>query len=183
MEDKKLILKLSNNINEQIYILDYMKALVVYYSRTGNTREVATRIADELGCDIEEIHDTQKRTGILGFIKSGYQAARGKDTVLEPYEKDPYSYDLVIAGTPVWAGKPSVPISTYLKENRSKIKRVAFFCTYGGSGAEGTFRTMKEILGMEPIETVAITEKEIKEDKCDCKIEPFVRDVEEAFRE
>ncbi|AAB86264.1 unknown [Methanothermobacter thermautotrophicus str. Delta H] len=59
---------------------------------------------------------------------------------------------------------------------------MAFFCTYGGSGAEGTFRTMKEILGMEPIETVAITEREIKEDTCDCKIEPFVRDVEEPFR-
>lgn len=159
-----------------------MKALVVYYSRTGRTREVASQIAGELNCDIEEIRDTQKRTGIIGFLKSGYQAARGKDTVLEPYERDPSDYDLVIVGTPVWAGNPSVPMGTYLRENASKIKNAAFFCTYGGSGAEGTFRRMSEIIGKEPIQTVAITEREIKENTCDCKIEPFVRDVEAPFR-
>ncbi len=154
-----------------------MKTLLVYYSRTGNTRDVASKIAGEMECDVEEIRDTQKRSGIIGTLKSVYQALRETDTVLEPYSRDPADYDLVIIGTPVWAGKPSVPVSTYLKENRSKIKKAAFFCTYGGTGEEGTFRRMAEILESEPLQTMAITEKEMKEGTCDCKIEPFVREL------
>jgi flavodoxin len=43
-----------------------MKTLVVYYSRTGTTRKVAEAIAGILRCDIEEVVDTKKRSGILG---------------------------------------------------------------------------------------------------------------------
>lgn len=154
-----------------------MKALVVYYSRTNNTRDIAQDIAQKMSCDIEEIHDTQKRSGIIGWLKSGYQANKGKLTKLEPIEKDPADYDLVIIGTPIWAGFPSVPIRTYLVENKDKFKKVAFFCTYGSSGFPKATKTMSEICGMEPVETLGITVKEIKNRNCDCKIDPFVRDV------
>ena len=48
-----------------------MKTIVVYYSRTGNTRKVAEELADTLKCDIEQIIDTQKRSDVLGFLRSG----------------------------------------------------------------------------------------------------------------
>ncbi|MEJ2126263.1 MAG: flavodoxin family protein [Candidatus Bathyarchaeota archaeon] len=34
-----------------------MKALVVYYSKTGNTKYVAEKIAENLGAEISEITD------------------------------------------------------------------------------------------------------------------------------
>jgi len=154
-----------------------MKALVVYYSRSGNTRDVAQSIAQEMSCDLEEIHDTQKRSGIIGWIKSGYQANRGKLTTLKPLEKDPSEYDLVIIGTPIWAGYPSVPVKTYLIENKDKFKNVAFFATYGGSGFPKTVKTMTEIVGKDPVQTLGIKVDEIKNKTCDCKIDPFVRDL------
>lgn len=154
-----------------------MKALVVYYSRSGNTREVAQSIAQEIPGDIEEIHDTQKRSGIIGWIKSGYQANRGKLTTLKPLEKDPSEYDLVIIGTPIWAGYPSVPVKTYLIENKDKFKNVAFFATYNGAGFPKAVKTMTKIVGKDPVETLAIKSDEIKNKTCDCKIDPFVRDL------
>lgn len=154
-----------------------MKALVVYYSRSGNTREVAQSIAQEMQCDIEEIQDTQNRSGIIGWLKSGYQANRGKLTTIKPLEKDPSDYDLVIVGTPIWAGFPAVPVKTYLLENKDKFKDVAFFATYGGSGFPKTVRTMVEASGKEPIQKLGIKADEIKNKTCDCKIDPFVRDL------
>lgn len=154
-----------------------MKALVVYYSRSGNTREVAQIIAQEIPCDIEEIHDTQNRSGILGWIKSGYQVNRGKLTTLKPMEKDPSEYELVIIGTPIWAGYPSVPVKTYLIENKDKIKNVAFFATYTSSGFSKAVKNMREILGKDPVQTLGIKVDEIKNKTCDCKIDPFVRDL------
>jgi flavodoxin len=45
-----------------------MKSLVVYYSRSGNTRFVAEQISEEIGADIEEIIDIKKRKGLLGLF-------------------------------------------------------------------------------------------------------------------
>ena len=47
-----------------------MKILVVFYSRSGNTRRVAEEIIDALDCDIEELFDTQNLSGALGYLRS-----------------------------------------------------------------------------------------------------------------
>lgn len=156
-----------------------MEILVVYYSRSGNTQKIGEKIASKLGCDMEEIEDTQDRSGIIGFLRSAYQAIRGKGTILKPYNKNPQDYDLVIIGTPIWAGRPSVPISTYLKENKEKFKDVAFFCTYRGTGFEDTIEAMKKITGKEPIATLPVTDSEIRKGAYDHKIKSFIKDVKE----
>ncbi|HHW16724.1 MAG TPA: flavodoxin [Methanothermobacter sp.] len=157
-----------------------MKILVIYYSRSGDTQKIGEKIASELGCDIEKIEDTQDRSGIIGFLRSAYQAIRGKDTTLKPYNKNPQDYDLVIIGTPIWASRPSIPISTYLKENKGKFKDVAFFCTYRGTGLKDTIEAMKEITGKEPTATLDVTDSEIKKGAYDHKIESFIKNVKKG---
>ncbi|MEI6774938.1 MAG: hypothetical protein WCL18_09565 [bacterium] len=41
------------------------KILVLYYSRTGITKKLATFIGDVLDADIEEIVDTKNRSGVM----------------------------------------------------------------------------------------------------------------------
>ena len=60
-----------------------MKVLVVYYSRTGNTRFVAEAVAQSLKADIEEIRDRKNRMGIFGFLRCGYEAIFKKLTDIE----------------------------------------------------------------------------------------------------
>ena len=71
-----------------------MKALVIYYSRTGRTKKVAETILNNLSCDIEEIVDIKKRTGPLGFFHSGRQVIKKKLSVIKNTEKEPSEYDL-----------------------------------------------------------------------------------------
>lgn len=47
-----------------------MQTLVVYYSRTGNTRQIAREISDSLECDMEEIIATKKRSGMMGYLNA-----------------------------------------------------------------------------------------------------------------
>jgi flavodoxin len=109
-----------------------LKTLVVYYSRTGNARFVAETIAAEVGADIEEVIDLKKRSGAFGFLSGGSDARRGKETKIAPTTKSPAGYDLIIVGTPVWAGRPSPAIRTYLKKNDLSGKKVAVFFAQGG---------------------------------------------------
>ena len=108
-----------------------MKALVVYYSRTGNTRLVAETIAEGLNADIEEIEDKKDRTGAFGYLRSGYEAIFKKLTEIQPNNKKTEEYDLVIVGSPVWVGRLSSPARTYMTLHGHKIKNTTFFITCG----------------------------------------------------
>ena len=128
-----------------------MKSLVVYYTRTGNARFVAETIAAEIGADVEEVIDLKKRTGALGYLSGGSDARRGKETEISPTKKSPAEYDLVIVGTPVWAGRPAPAILTYLKKHDFADKKVAVFFTQGGKKPQAINETKALITNSECI--------------------------------
>lgn len=147
-----------------------MKTLVVYYSKTGHTRKIGNKIAKILKADVEEVVDKTDRSGIMGWIFGGRDAMRAMDTEIS-FKKDPSKYDVAIIGTPVWAWTVTPAIRRYLKEN--KIKKVAFFCTYGGAPSK-TFSEM-ESLSKKPIAVLGIKDKEI--DLHDAEIKEFCRRI------
>jgi flavodoxin len=155
-----------------------MKILVVYYSRTGNTRKVAEEIQNNLDCDIEEIIDTKNRSGLLNYITSGFQASRKKLTTLDNIKNDPAIYDLLIIGTPVWASNVSTPIRTYINQNQAKFNNVAFFCTAGGSRFDGTFSEMTELSGTSPLARIGLKANEIKDESYKTKIAEFIKKIQ-----
>lgn len=152
-----------------------MKTLIVFYSRSGNTRKVAQAIAAKLGADLEEIIDPKDRSGALGWMAAGKDATFKSATPIKPVEKDPGLYDRVIVGTPVWAFTMASPVRTYLTQHGKGIKQAAFFCTLGGSGDKRTFEDMQGLCGKEPLATAAILEKDIKKDSFGPAIETFVQ--------
>ena len=108
-----------------------MKALVTFYSRDGHTKRAAEIIAKALNADIDEIKDKKPRKGIIGFLRAGYDATRGKTTEIN-FSKNPADYDIVIIGSPVWNGRVTPAVRTYLLKNRDGIKKAAFFATCAG---------------------------------------------------
>lgn len=108
-----------------------MRILVVYYSKTGTTRKVAEKIASTVGAQQEEITEIQGREGTLGRIRSVYQAIFNQFTRIGDLTENPADYDLIIVGSPIWAGRPSTPVTTFLKKYQSSIRRLAVFITHG----------------------------------------------------
>ncbi|MCW8801900.1 MAG: NAD(P)H-dependent oxidoreductase [Candidatus Bathyarchaeota archaeon] len=135
-----------------------MKTLVTYYSKTGNTKYVAQKIADQLNAEMSEIRDKKNRKGKLNFVKSGYESIREKLTEIEVTKKID-EYDFVIVGSPVWAGKIPPAIRTFLVKNDFGTKKIAFFVTVGGDKPEKALNAMKEIISPQnPVSELAITE-------------------------
>ena len=154
--------------------------LTVFYSRTGTTRKVAESISKAISCDLEEIVDTKNRAGPFGYITAGRDAANGKLTVIREARLDPSAYEIVVIGTPVWAGTMSTPVRTYISQNRDRFKRVALFCTCGGTDADETLEAMKELCGKPTVASVAIREKETKGEEYLQKITEFVNAMKSA---
>ena len=157
-----------------------MKPLVVFYSRTGRTRKVGEAIATTLDCDSEELVDTRKRSGPIGFIRSGREAQSKQLTVLQPVKRDSSLYDIVILGTPIWAGTMSSAMRTYIAENKSKFNRVAFFCTQGGTEYKRVFDEMEALCDKQPVGTIAIRQNEVKKGEFQEKVRQFADSVREA---
>jgi flavodoxin len=157
-----------------------MNPLVVFYSRTGTTKKVGEAIATALNCDSEELVDTRKRSGPVGFMRSGREVRSKQLTVLQPVKHDPSLYDIVILGTPIWGGTISTPIRTYITENKSKFTRVAFFCTQAGTENKSAFDEMEALSGKQPVGTLAIQQNEVKKGDVQEKVRQFADRVREA---
>jgi len=156
-----------------------MKTLVVYYSRTGTTKKVGEEIAKKLKADAEELFDTANRSGIWGWLTAGRDGMKRRLTKIRRPEKNPGEYDLVIIGTPIWAGNISAPTRTYLSAFKGKFQKVAFFCTMGGRGDEKAFSEMSEIIDIEPVNTLAFASKELVDENHAEKMEKFISSVRE----
>ncbi|MBT3406781.1 hypothetical protein HN419_06505 [Candidatus Woesearchaeota archaeon] len=157
-----------------------MKTLVVYYSRTKITEKVAQTISENINCDIEEIIDLKDRSGAIGYLKAGKDAMKKVETDISISDKDPSRYDCVIIGTPVWAFTMAPAIRTYINQNKDRFKKVAFFCTEGGSGHEKTFKDMEELTKKKPITTLFLLTKEVSKEQHINKTQEFVEKIKES---
>lgn len=151
-----------------------MKTLVVYYSRTGSTKTVASSLAERLGADLEEIVDKTHRKGPVGWLRSAKDGATGKLTVIGGIRYNPSDYDMVIIGTPVWAGRLSPAVRTYLTGRVDSPPRVAFFLTASGEDVGPALLDMRQTAGAEPVAELTLTTKEIRNGAMGAKVEEFM---------
>ena len=107
--------------------------LCVYYSRTGRTKRVMEEIGDALDAEVIRIKDPVRRQGWIGWLRCGLDAMRSDTIPVEGFE--PHmpleSYRLVIVGTPVWAGRCSSVVRSFLKTYGASMRRTAYVVTRG----------------------------------------------------
>jgi flavodoxin len=151
-----------------------MKTLVVYYSLSGNTQKVAEAIANRFEADVIRLEDRRSRTGLFGMLRTIYQTLFSRPGKIRNPRIDPYEYDLLILGSPIWLMKLIPPIRSYILKEKDRFNKVAFFCTEGSSGGSKVFKTMGILCDKQPIATLEMTEKDIKSDQCNQKIDTFI---------
>jgi flavodoxin len=112
------------------------KALVGYFSRTGNTRVIANQIRRALGADLFEIQSAEPYPEDYEATVS--QAQRERDTGHEPPLKatvpniDPY--DVIFLGFPIWGMTTPPVIRSFLSNHDVSGKALVPFVTHGGYG-------------------------------------------------
>jgi flavodoxin len=152
-----------------------MKRLVVYYSRTGHTEQVAMEIAARWQADLDRIRDDGvDRNGLWGYLCSGWQAFSGATPAIRRATRNPAHYDLVVIGTPVWNWSLAAPVRTYARRHAGQFKQVAFFCTEGGSGDRRVFDELQRLCGRPPLATIVVKERELAAPKHARRLKRFL---------
>lgn len=156
-----------------------MKTLMIYYSRTGITRKIAQALAQRLKADIEEIVDLKDRKGPWEYLKAGRDAMKRIPAEIAVTKNNPDYYDLVIIGTPVWAGNMACAVRTYIGKNKDKFKKIALFCTMGGSGEQNTFKEMESLSEKTAVARLTVRTRDAGKPETDARLDEFVKKVQQ----
>jgi len=123
------------------------KILIVYLSRTKNTKAIAEMIQEQAGGDLVELE-------LVNPYPENYQAivaqvARENETGFLPSLKtkiaDIAQYDIVFVGFPTWGMQLPPPMKSFLNEYDLSGKTVIPFNTNAGYGVGSSFDTVKKL--------------------------------------
>jgi len=154
-----------------------MKTLVIYYTRTNFTKKIAEELSVKLQTTIEEVIDLKNRRGALGFVIAGKDAVQKNLTEIKLPDLNFADYDLVLVGTPVWAGTMAPAIRTILTDKKSELKKVACFATQGGQNLQKVFSEVEKLIDKKLVASEFFVDKEIVQKIYTDKMEKFVEQL------
>ncbi len=134
------------------------KTLIVYYSYTGNCKEIATTLSSMLNADITEVTPAEKGlkyeadnytlgTQLLNNIKSAPDDVNSYPDI-DPVTADLSLYGNIIVVTPLWWSQMSAIMQSYLFRNSDtfKDKKTALIVSSHSSGISGVETDTKRLL-------------------------------------
>jgi flavodoxin len=123
------------------------KVLIVYLSRTENTRAIAEIIHKNVGGELAELELEKPYPENYKAIVD--QVAKENETGFLPPLKTKIDgiekYDAVFVGFPTWGMQLPPPIKSFLRQYDLSGKTVVPFNTNAGYGVGSSFRTVKEL--------------------------------------
>ena len=129
--------------------------LVVYYSATGNTEQVAQYIADSTGGDLFELEPVDPYTSDdLNWTDDNSRVSQEhadeslRDVELVADTVDNWDqYDTVFIGYPIWWGIAAWPVDGFVEANDFSGKTVIPFCTSSSSGLGESGQLLADMAG------------------------------------
>ena len=129
--------------------------LVVYYSATGNTAQMAQYIADSTGGDLFEIQPVEPYTDDdLNWTDDNSRVSQEhadeslRDVELVADTVDNWDqYDTVFIGYPIWWGIAAWPVDGFVEANDFSGKAVIPFCTSSSSGLGESGQLLADMAG------------------------------------
>ena len=149
------------------------KSLVAYFSASGVTKKVASKLASATGADLFEIvpKELYTKADLNWMDKKSRSSVEMNDRNSRPEiasaVDDMSKYDKVYVGFPVWWYREPSIIDTFMESYDFAGKTVIPFCTSGGSGLGDSAKNMQALAsGVKVIDgkkfSSGVSEEELK---------------------
>jgi flavodoxin len=123
------------------------KVLIVYLSRTNNTKAIADIIHEKVGgklvtLELETPYPADYRTTVQQVV---HENETGYLPPLKTRIEDMDKYDVLFLGFPTWGMQLPPPVKSFLHQYDLRGKTVIPFNTNGGYGTGSTFDTVRDL--------------------------------------
>ncbi len=124
------------------------KVLVLYYSVTNTTKQMAEYIQQKTGADIEAIQTVDAYPTDYNELIKRSSAEREGNVLpeLKPFAHNVADYDVIFFGYPLWFATYAQPLKTVIASGVLNGKTVVPFCTSGSSGIKQSVNDLKNAL-------------------------------------
>ncbi|MCP1103379.1 VIT1/CCC1 family predicted Fe2+/Mn2+ transporter [Aequitasia blattaphilus] len=122
-----------------------MKTLIIFYSYTGKTRELAQTLATKESADIIELKDQKRPSTIGAYVVGSLSAMRQKQAKLQPFQADFSAYEKIIIAMPLWAGFPAPAFNNIIPALPSG-KQIEIIITSGSGNSGDTQKRVQTML-------------------------------------
>lgn len=123
------------------------KILIVYLSRTNNTKAVAEIIHEKVGgklvaLELQTPYPVDYHAAVQQVV---HENETGYLPPLKTVIDGPDQYDVVFVGFPTWDMKLPPPMKSFLRQYSFRGKTIIPFNSNGGYGSGSTFQTVREL--------------------------------------
>lgn len=155
-----------------------MRSEVLCYSLTGNTAQVCEVVAKRLGTTCHRMTAPVSAGGFWTIVRLGFATLFGRRVKVQVPEIDLASADLLVLGTPVWVGRPSLPVREWLESRPELPRQLALVVTSGDlKFPDKTFDSLAELTGRTVVSRLHVSEAEAKSGEFGDKLEDFLSEV------
>ncbi|MBI4958284.1 MAG: twin-arginine translocation signal domain-containing protein [Desulfovibrio sp.] len=141
------------------------RVLIVYFSRSGNTREIASQIHGLSGADMVELQTVTPYPSEYDALtkQAKQEMLQGVKPALKTTIADFASHDIIFVGSPNWWNTFAPAVRTFLSQYDFAGKTIAPFITHEGSGLGASVEDIKKLCPKANVlESLAVRGKSVK---------------------
>lgn len=156
-----------------------MSDLIVFYSLSGRSRQVAEWLAASLAADMAEIVEREPRDfEARGMFKSLFDSFLRRKPAIRPMARQAAAYDRVILACPVWAARIAGPARTWLHVDGRNAKALGLALQSGvGLAYPKVLAEFEAVVGRKPDPLLTISEADHGNKVAEAKVTGFARSI------
>lgn len=139
---------------------DETDIMIVYFSRSGNTKFIAEMIQEQTQGELFQIETAVPYADDYDTVLDQAQQEQRENArpELSAYPENIEDKQMIFIGYPIWWGDTPMAMLTFLENYDFTGKTVIPFCTHGGGGAGSSFSTVENaVQGAEVLEGFSVS--------------------------
>jgi len=153
------------------------KVLIVSYSHTGTSRQLANTLAQLQGWTAAEIAEVRPGRGDWRCVLDSLFRRRPPIRYDGPV---PDQFDAVVLIAPIWIYRLAGPMRSFVAQYRDRLPAVAVLSVMGGRGAPNAVAEIGGLLGRSPIFSTAFLAREVESGSCATRLRAFGEAVDKV---
>lgn len=141
--------------------------LVVVYSLSGTSRQLADRVCEQQGWPLGVLTDLHPRRGAPGTVRCLFDSLLRRRPAIRYDGPDPGDFHTLVLVAPIWVYRLAAPMRSFLVEYRDRIHHAAVMVTMGSAGAVNAFQEVERLLHRPPVLTCAFRAADVSSGEAD----------------
>lgn len=158
------------------------EVLVVYYSRTGTSRQVAQQLARMAKGHLGEIVDKVPRVGLWGDMRCIVDALLHRTPRMRYSGPVPSHYRSIILVAPVWMRHVAAPVRSFLRRGLPLPQRLGIVCVMAREGGYRAVQEMADGARSVPLSTLVLQQRKVLDGSATVELQRFLQDFSTAGR-